>query len=200
MSANVREIDALRDFRASLVKFAEAGQLCLTDADSDILRMLHWLEMEMVPYWGTQIRKREELVSRCKDAVRQKTIYTDATGRQQSAIDEIKALKKAQALLEEAQQKFTASKQFVRRIQHMQMEYRGQTQKLGLALGSDVPNYVAKLGNLLNILDQYAAPTGPSEQGSMAVAVEGGGRKEEGGGQNDEGGGTKDHQESKDSS
>jgi hypothetical protein len=171
MSANVREIDALRDFRAALVKFAEAGQLSLTDADSDIIRTLHWLEMEMVPFWGTQIRKREELVSRCKDAVRQKTLYKDATGRQQSAIDEMKALKKAQAMLEEAQQKFTASKQFIRRIQHMQMEYRGQTQKLGLALGSDVPNYVAKLGNLINILDQYAAPTGPSEQGSMAVAA-----------------------------
>jgi hypothetical protein len=169
MAANVREIDALKDFRASLVKFAEAGQLSLSDADSDILRTLHWLEMEMVPHWGTQIRKREELVSRCKDAVRQKTIYKDSTGRQQSAIDEMKALKKAQAMLDEAQQKFTAAKQFIRRIQHMQMEYRGQTQKLGLALGSDVPNYVAKLGNLISILEQYAAPTGPTEQGSMAV-------------------------------
>ncbi|MFT3786345.1 MAG: hypothetical protein QM770_09275 [Tepidisphaeraceae bacterium] len=172
MSANVRDIDVIKDFRAALVKFAEAAQVSLTDADSDVLRTLHWLEMEMVPYWTTQIRKREELVSRCKDAVRQKTMYKDATGRPQSAIDEMKQLKKAQALLEEAQQKWTASKAYVRRIQHAQMEYRGQTQKLGLTLTTEVPNTVAKLGNLLNLLDQYAAPASLGEVGSMAVAPE----------------------------
>jgi hypothetical protein len=165
---NVKELDAIREFRVALIKFAEAAGICLTDADSDIIRRLHWLEMEMVPYWTTQIRKREELVSRCKDAVRQKTLYTDATGRPQSAIDEMKALKKAQQLLETAQEKLAASKSYARKIAHMQMEFRGQTQRLGTTLASDIPHVVAKLGNLINWLEQYIQTDAPTEASSMA--------------------------------
>jgi hypothetical protein len=129
MQANV-QLEAIRNFRATLVKFIETAGVCLADADADVQRTLSWLELEMAPHWATQIRKREELVMRCKDAVRQKLLYKDSTGRPGSAIDEQKALKKAQAMLEEAQQKFTASKQYIRRIQKQQLDYRGRCRSL----------------------------------------------------------------------
>ena len=65
-------LDALRDFRIAMIKFIEIVSVSLADADGDVLRTANWLELEQIPYWTTQIRKREELVTRCKDAVRQK--------------------------------------------------------------------------------------------------------------------------------
>ncbi len=169
--ANV-QLDAIRDFRVALVKYMETVGVCLADAEGEILRTLHWLEMEQVPYWQTQIRKREENVARWKDAVRQKTIYKDSLGSRQSAIDELKQLKKAEALLTEAQEKYTASRQYVRRIQKAQMEYKGQVTKLNLALTGYLAACVAKLQALQNIVAQYAKSEAPSEQKSMAQSPE----------------------------
>lgn len=167
--ANV-QLDAIREFRVALIKFIEMAGVCLADADGEILRTLHWLEMEQAPYWGTQIRKREELVQRCKEKVREKTLYKDASGSRQSAVDEMKQLKKAEALLAEAQEKFTASRQYIKRIQKQQMEYKGQVTRLNLALTGYLAAGVAKMQNLQNIIAQYAANDAPTEQRSMAQA------------------------------
>lgn len=170
-SANV-QLDAIRAFRVAMIKFIESAGISLADADADILRTLGWLENEMAPYWASQIRKREELVMRCKEAVRQKTLYKDATGRPQSAIDEQKALKKAQAMLELAQQKFAATKAYVRRIQKQQMDYRGQTQKLALNVAGDLKDRVSHLQSLYNTLAEYAKNDAPTEARSMAQSTD----------------------------
>lgn len=169
--ANV-QLDAIRDFRVALVKFIELAGISLADAEGEILRTLHWLEMEQVPYWATQIRKREEVVARWKDAVRQKTLYKDATGGRQSAVDEMKQLKKAEAALVEAQEKYSASRQYVKRIQKAQMEYKGQVTRLNLALTGYLAAGVAKLTSLQNIIAEYAKTDAPIEQRSMAQAPE----------------------------
>ena len=169
--ANV-QLDALRDFRIALVKFIEMAGVCIADADGEILRTLHWLEMEQVPYWATQIRKREENVQRWKEKVREKTLFKDATGGRQSAVDEMKQLKKAEALLVEAQEKFTASKQYIKRIQKQQMEYKGQVTRLNLALTGYLAAAVAKMQALQNIVAEYAKTDSPTEQKSMAQAPE----------------------------
>lgn len=170
-TANV-QLDALRETRVSLIKFIETAGVALADADSDIIRTLNWLELEQVPHWTTQIRRREELVMRCKDAVRQKLLYKDSTGGRSSAVDELKQLKKAEAMLLEAQEKFTASKQYVRKIQKHQMEYKGQVQKLGLSLTGNLAAAVAKLQSLQNVVADYAKLETPTETRSMAQSAD----------------------------
>src|SRR3712207_6247238 len=107
-AARVDSIDALRRFRAAMIKFCDAANVALGDAEADMSRMQNWLENEQASHWQSQVRKRTEIVSKAKDAVRQKKIFKDATGRQQSALDEEKALKIAQARLEEAERKLKA--------------------------------------------------------------------------------------------
>ena len=170
-SANV-QLDTIRGVRVALIKFAETAGLALADADADILRTLSWLEMEMAPYWATQIRKREELVGRCKEAVRQKLLYNDPTGRPQSAVDEQKALKQAQLSLGLAQEKFTAAKQYVRRIQKQHMEYRGQAQRLAMRVAGDLKDQAAHLQALYNTIAEYARSDAATEARSVAQAVD----------------------------
>ena len=161
-------LDALRDFRIAMIKFIEIVSVSLADADGDVLRTANWLELEQIPYWTTQIRKREELVTRCKDAVRQKLLYKDSTGGKQSAIDEQKALKKAEAMLLQAHEKFTASRQYYRRMQKAHLEYRGQVAKLNLSLTGTLSGCVAKLQSLQTTVAEYAMLDTPTEQGSTA--------------------------------
>lgn len=165
--ANV-QLDAIRDFRVALVKFAEGCAVGIADADGEVHRTIHWLELEQVPYWTLQIRNREIVVNQWKDAVRQKQLYKDSTGRPQSAIDEMKKLSMAQASLVEAQERWTATKQYLRKLQKQQMEYRGQVQKLSLALTGDVRECLGRLQALQNMIADYARADSATETRSMA--------------------------------
>src|SRR5688572_17191095 len=116
-SAKVESIDALRAMRRTLFKFAEAANVALTDAESDLTRTLMWVETEMVVFWTAQIRKRTATVARCEEAVRMKKLFTDAAGRRPSAIDEIKALEKAKKALEVAHMKLANCKRWQRLLE-----------------------------------------------------------------------------------
>src|SRR5438128_10121401 len=103
--ARVTSIDALKHFRVALFKFIEAANVALGDADADVSRTLMWLQLEQPAYWEGQIRKRHEIVNRCKDEVRQKKLFKDSTGRTQSAVDEEKRLQIAQRRPAEAEKR-----------------------------------------------------------------------------------------------
>lgn len=168
MSAANVSLDAIRDFRVSLVKFAETCGVAIADADGEVHRTIHWLELEQLPYWTLAIRNRETIVQQWKDAVRQKQLYKDSTGGRQSAVDEMKNLARAQASLVEAQERWTATKAYLRKLQKQQMEYRGQVQKLSLSLAGDVRECLARMQSLQNMIAEYARTNAPTETRSMA--------------------------------
>lgn len=170
--AQVEDIDALKSLRIHLMKFAEVIGVSLADADSDVLRTQHWLELEMLPYWTQQIRRREDAVAKAKEAVRMKTLYKDATGSTQSAVDEMKQLKRAQASLEEAQQKWTATKQYLRRIERAQTDYRGAVSRLNGWSSALLPEAATKLGVLIGLLEEYTASDAPADVQSVAQSVD----------------------------
>jgi|SRR5882672_965953 len=78
--ARVESIEALKMFRRAVIKFIEAANVALGDAESEMQRRLNWLENEQDSYWQGQIRKRQEDVSKARDAVRQKKIFKDFAG------------------------------------------------------------------------------------------------------------------------
>ena len=81
--ARIYSTDALAIFRAALIKFAESGNSALTSADSDIERVIGWLERDQTTYWAGQVRKRHERVLQLEDAVRQKRLYKEIDGTTQ---------------------------------------------------------------------------------------------------------------------
>ena len=81
----VQDLDVFRQFRVALLKFAQAADQALTGADAHVARTRLWLENEQTRYWQLQLRKRTEAVVAAKDAVRQKKLYRDSTGRTPSA-------------------------------------------------------------------------------------------------------------------
>ena len=160
-SANIDSFDAIKAFRAALIKFASAAGSSLTEADADMMRTVNWLDREQTSYWQTQIRKRQEFVSRCKEAVRQKKVFKDATGRTPSAVDEEKVLQKALKHLNEAEQKLVAVRKWKGRLQKEIDLYKGSIQGFATAIESDVPTAVATLDKALKSLEAYVALKAP---------------------------------------
>src|SRR6478735_5907528 len=143
--ARVESLDALKIFRAALFKFAESIGIAIGDAESEMQRTLTWLEVEQNTYWQSQIRKRQEALAKALDVLRQKTLFKDATGRVQSAVDEQKVVNLCRRRLEVANQKLAAVKLYARRLQQEIENYRGSTQRLSTTIQSDIPVYSAKI-------------------------------------------------------
>lgn len=155
--ARVDSIDAIKFFRRALFKFAEAANVALGDAESDMLRTLTWLETEQTTYWQSEHRKRTDMVSRCKEAVRMKKLFKDASGRTPSAVDEEKALRIAQQKLQEAEEKIAAVKRYTQKLQKEILLYKGQVQRFATSVQSDIPVAAAKIDAMVEKLEQYVA-------------------------------------------
>ena len=156
-TARVQSIDALKHFRVALWKFAEAANVALGDAEGEVQRTLSWLQGEQQQFWTGQIRKRHEHVNRCKDAVRQKKLFKDSTGRTQSAVDEEKALGIAMKRLEEAEQKLLNTKRHSSKLQKEMHMYKGAVQTFATIVASDMPNAVASLDRMIHSLEAYVS-------------------------------------------
>jgi hypothetical protein len=151
----VEDFEVFGQFRVALLKFAQAADHSLTNAESDIARTRSWLEGEQRTFWETQLRKRMEAVTKAKDAVRQKKLYRDAGGRMPSAVEEERALAKCVAAMEEAQRKIEAVRKWVPRLEREASLYRGGVARLSRTVADDIPRGVALLDRLAASLEQY---------------------------------------------
>lgn len=153
--ARVESIEAIANFKRALFKFAEAANSALTDAEADMTETHRWLETEQRVYWQNNVRKATELVSRCEDALRQKRIFKDSSGRTPSAVDEEKALAKAKRMKEHAEEKLENVRRYTPKLQREIMIYKGQVQRFATFVASDIPAAAAKLDKMVDTLEAY---------------------------------------------
>jgi hypothetical protein len=159
--ANVSDLDSIRLFRAQLVKFVETANTAVTESDGEIVRKMSWLSHEQTAYWTQQVRKWTEAVSKAIDAVRQKRIFKDSTGRPQSTVDEEKQLKICKQRLLEAETKLENTRRAAQQLQRDHLLYRGGVQRLMTMLASDMPAALAMLDRVVMQIEAYA--TGGAE-------------------------------------
>ncbi len=176
--ARVESVDALRAFKIVLIKFAEAANVALADAEGEVSRTLTWLETEAPTVWAGQVRKRQELLGRAQEALRQKRVFKDSSGRTPSAVEEEKAVAMAKRRLEEAQGKLTATRKYERILSKEMDLYKGQVSRFATAAQSDVPLAISKLDRLVQQIEAYlslgpaAVEVGaPSEAGTTSAPL-----------------------------
>lgn len=166
--AKVQDIDAIRMFRAHLIKFIEAGNAALADAESDLQRRQAWCEGDQTAFWNFQIRKINELIGQLKEAIRSKQLFKDATGRTDSAFDEQKKLRAAQQKLEIAEKKLANCRRWGKELQREHLNFRGGVQRLQTMLSSDLVNSVGTLDSIVARIDAYLNAGGPTMAESQA--------------------------------
>lgn len=173
--ANVDDLDVFRVMKAALLKFRSTADGALINADAQISHTKSWLEGEQLAFWQTQIRKRTEAVTRAKEAVRQKTLFKDSSGRTPSAFQEEKILRAAIAALEHAEARLVNTKRAVPKLEKEIEAYRSGVQGLGSLLAADFPKAVAALERMAATLDEYitlASRTGGGEGATAPPAAE----------------------------
>ncbi len=171
--ARVNSIPVLKQLRASLGTFAEVAAVALEEAGTEIQRTRHWLEEDRYRFWKAQVQVCTEQFTRAKLALKQRQVFERTlAGSPSSCVDEKKALKVAEARLQEAQHKLSRVKTWSQQIDKEMSDYRGATQRLTSTIEVEIPNARARLDKMLESLEAYLALAPPEMPRSAAEQPE----------------------------
>jgi len=152
-AAGVKAIDALRDARAALVEYQGMVRGALSEAQSEVLRLMTWLQSDRMSFWKQELRRRREQVAQARSDLERARLA--AFDQKQSFLDEHRAIRRAQERQDEAEQRVAAVKQWIMRLDREVMMFKGKLQPLGRAADADLERGAARLDLLVERLEAY---------------------------------------------
>jgi hypothetical protein len=159
--ADVRSIDALKQFRVALALFGEDGLAALGAVDMEVKRTIQWLQHDRREYWSQQIKRRRDQVAQAQAEVfRRKLAKTDDYSPAMSEQKEL--LRRAQASLEDAEKRASLVKKWEPALQQAALEYRASTRRIKNMASGDVPRAMILLDKLIDALEAYLSVAVPS--------------------------------------
>src|SRR5262245_61658160 len=154
-NADVRSIDALRDWHAALTTYGEGLAEALAGIELEIRRAYEWLE-EQLSLWRRAVRDCEEDVTRAKAELAQRKFAT-WDGREPDCTVQEKNLKRAKARLAYAEEQVVKCRQWIGRLPKFIDEmYTGSARRLSNFLEVELPKGLAELARRLASLESYA--------------------------------------------
>lgn len=159
--ANVRSVDALKDFKNALIAYAEEARNALSGVDMDVRRTRDWLERDQLMYWQTQVKKRNEQVSQARADLFRRQISQGNSGSVSDG-DQKEALRLAIQRLRQAEEKLEKVKRWAPVLQHATAEYNSAARPLGDRLAGDLVASLALLDRMVASLDAYMALKAPT--------------------------------------
>jgi hypothetical protein len=155
VEADVRSIDAVRDWHATLANYADSLSEALAGIEMEIRRAFDWLE-EQQALWKQAIRDSEEEVVRAKAELSQRKFKT-WDGREPDCTVQERALRRAKARLEHAEEQVERVRQWIGRLPKVIDEvYRGAGRRLQNFLDDDLPKGQTDLARRIASLEVYA--------------------------------------------
>jgi len=162
-AANVRSLEALREFRSALIKFIDHAKRAISTSDSEVSRVSQWLDSTQPMYWVQEIRKGEERLAQAKSELFRATISQPDNPR--GPTDQVRLVKKRQAEIKHATAKYEKTKQWSRRFERLQHEYRSGLTPLSSALDGELQKVVVQLDNSIRSLEAYLSTTLKTDEG-----------------------------------
>ena len=160
--ADVRSIDALKDFRVALALFSEDALSALGAVDSEVKRTVQWLQHDRHEHWQHEIKRRREAVSSAQAEVFRRRLAKTADNN--PAMSEQKEmLRRAEASLRDAEARAALVKKWGPELQRAALDYRASTRRIKNMASGDVFRAMALLDRLIDTLESYLAislPTG----------------------------------------
>lgn len=155
MPAHVRDLDALRDFRAALIRFSEEVVGALQSMQMELQRGFEWIEHDRPAYWTAQTRRAFDRLAAARTALTVCRTRTVA-GNKPACIEEKIAVEQAQARLRLCQEKVPEVKRWIVRLHHDADEFRGRMAGLRRLLDFELPQALAQLDRQIAALEAYA--------------------------------------------
>jgi hypothetical protein len=180
-SANVLSVQTLKDFKLSMINFAEEARNSLSGVDMELRRMRDWLERDQLGYWQSQIKKRQEGLMQARADLHKRKISQQGSDAVSDA-EQKEALREATKKLRVAEEKLAVVRRLIPQLHHAIDEYHSHSQPLGDHLSGGFEKSLFTLEKMVGSLEAYlalAAPTAPSlgslqETGPSAAAASSG--------------------------
>lgn len=154
-SAKVTAIEALSNFRGSLLEFEHSVRSVLETLSSQANRGAEWIETDRTLYWPQQVRERGEQLGEAQNRLAYRQMIK--VGDHQPACDEEKKqVRLAKARLQEAHDKLELVQHWRRVIRHEAHEFNSRLGKLRRWLDSDLPRAISALEQMHAALGRYA--------------------------------------------
>lgn len=155
MAADVRSIDELRDYHASVVTYRATLLEALSSVQMEIRRAFDWVE-EQGTLWQRRIRESDDEVVRCKAELSQRQ-FPMWDGRIPDCTVQEEALRRAKAKLQFCEEQVRLCKKWIGKLPKMIEEtYDGASRRLLNGLEIDVPNGLSLLARQISALEAYA--------------------------------------------
>ena len=154
MPANVKSIQAIREFRANLQDYQDSLRQTLDILATELSRAVDYFESDRAAYWPAQQRKASDKLSEARSNLERCQMKT-RDGQQRSCHDEKKAFQRARARLQLAGEKVKATKKWKLLVRREADQFRMRLARLTYFTDHDLPRAIALLERLANRLDRY---------------------------------------------
>jgi hypothetical protein len=153
--ADVRSIDAVRDWHATLSGYADSLAEALAGIDLEIRRAYDWLD-EQLALWRQAVRDCEEEVVRAKAELSQRKFKT-WDGRDPDCTVQERELRRARVRQEHAEEQVEKVRHWIGRLPKLIDEmYRGAARRLTNFLDDDLVKGRTELARRVELLEAYA--------------------------------------------
>jgi hypothetical protein len=155
LSANVRSVEAIRQFRVSVLKFAEEATAAAEMLRQQAHRALEWIDHDRPAFWRNETRRCFDDVAEARSHLAKRQ-QISVGGRRPACIEEKNTLQKARRRLETATSQNTSVRQWSVKIHRAADIYATRIARLDRILVHDVPQLVALLERIITALEAYA--------------------------------------------
>lgn len=174
--AKVNSIDAIRGVRAAVIVFNERAQSALGEVNSEAQKTIMRLRLEAGPRWIKRLRERQDAwVAARSDLIRKQASFSSDNP---TCVEQRKAVDKAKAAVEEAQQKVERIKRLITELDRQYTLYKGHVAGLSEQVSRSLPLAVARLDRMTDALEAYRSvnpAAGGAVEGGEGDAAEAGG-------------------------
>jgi len=180
--AKLSRVDALEQLKAAVAMFVDDAKMALGAVEMETRRVVDRLQREQPYYWRQQIKDARDEYAEAKASLARKRLQKNDSYIPDTSEEE-KAIRRATAKTEHAEQKLEAIKTWSRRIEQAWNDYQGPSGQLADVVGGSPARAITELNRLIRAVDAYLqvqAPAAPLEAGdesfreapSMARPVE----------------------------
>jgi len=150
--AKVTSVDALENFRASLILFLSKAKPALEEVMHEVVRTRLWIENEQRTHWEREIKTRRQKLEQAQAELFSARIskIQEASAAQQMAVQH------AQRAIHAAEEKMRMLKKWNRELENRADPLVKQIEQLHGFLTSDMARAVAFLAEAVKILQSYA--------------------------------------------
>ncbi|WP_165219548.1 hypothetical protein [Aquisphaera insulae] len=160
-AAKVLSVQALKDFRISLINFVEEARNALGGVDMELKRMRDWLERDQLGYWQMQVKRRHEAMMEARTELHRRKLSQQGSDAI-SDTEQKENLREAQRRLRVAEEKVEIVKKLIPFFHHAAAEYVSHATPLADHLTGGCDRSLATLERMVLSLEAYLATQAPS--------------------------------------